>query len=88
MYAVGAFGAIIGTVAAGFLFIPHFASTFTLILVQLFASPLVFCVFVGSGAMHQLFVTLPGAAILFLTSLYVLDQPQVCDQESEYFVFV
>ena len=34
MYAVGAFGAIIGTVAAGFLLIPHFGSTSTLSLVS------------------------------------------------------
>ena len=86
MYAVGAFGAIIGTVAAGFLFIPHFGSTSTLILVSVvYIASSILCFWLGRGQMHQLFVTLPGAAILFLTSLYVLDQPQVCDHESEYF---
>ena len=78
--------AIIGTVAAGFLLIPHFGSTFTLILVSVvYIASSILCFWLGRGQMHQLFVTLPGAAILFLTSLYVLDQPKVCDHESEYF---
>jgi predicted membrane-bound spermidine synthase len=86
MYAVGAFGAIIGTLAAGFALIPHFGSTYTLILVSLvYIASSILCFWLGKSRMRQLVVTIPGAVILFLTSLHVLDQPQVCDHESEYF---
>lgn len=86
MYAVGAFGAIIGTVAAGFVLIPHFGSTSTLILVSVvYISSSILCFWLGKSRVRQLVVTLPGAIILFFITLYVLKQPKVCDHESEYF---
>ncbi len=86
MYAVGAFGAIIGTVGAGFVLIPYFGSTSTLILVSfVYIASSILCFWLGKSRMRQLVVTLPGTIILFLTSLYVLEQPKVCDHESEYF---
>jgi len=86
MYAIGAFGAIIGTVGAGFVLIPHFGSTSTLILVSfVYIASSILCFWLGKSRMRQLVVTLPGTIILFLTSLYVLEQPKVCDHESEYF---
>jgi len=86
MYAIGAFGAIVGTLAAGFLLIPNMGSIATLIMISfLYLLSAVTCFFIAKIKSIEIAVSLISTFAVISLSVYVSKIPKICDRESEYF---
>lgn len=86
MYATGAIGAIVGTVIAGFAFVPLLGSIATLLVVAaVYAVGALICFWLGKASRRQLGAGAAGLAVVALLSLQAFSLPAVCDRESSYY---
>ena len=86
MFAAGAIGAILGTLLAGFLFVPWIGSVTTLLVVSgIYVIAALICFWLGKVSPRGYGVSLLGIGIAFAIGLWALSLPSVCDRESSYY---
>ncbi len=86
MFAAGAIGAIVGTLLAGFLFVPWIGSVKTLLVITLvYAMAALVCFWLARVALRGYVVSVSGIAVAFAIGLWALSSPSVCDRESSYY---
>ncbi|MEL6964195.1 MAG: fused MFS/spermidine synthase [Pseudomonadota bacterium] len=85
IFAAGSIGAIIGTLAAGFLFISWLGSTLTLSMIALtYVISAIVLLFMGGTLKHRIVVVISIGITLIITA-YNLSLGTVCTRESQYY---
>jgi predicted membrane-bound spermidine synthase len=86
MFAAGATGAIVGTLLAGFLFVPWIGSVKTLLVITMvYAIAALICFRLGKVPPRGYVVSISGIGIAFAIGFWALGLPSVCDRESSYY---
>jgi predicted membrane-bound spermidine synthase len=85
MFAAGAWGAILGTLAAGFIFISWLGSVGTLAVVTAVYATLGLHSLWAAGGLRDLGTGVPGALVPVGLAMAALMQPDPCTRESDYF---
>lgn len=86
MYATGAIGAIVGTVLAGFAFVPLLGSIATLLVVAaVYSVAGLICFWLGKAPRRQLGAAAGALLAVVLLGAQALALPSVCDRESSYY---
>ncbi|WP_433989414.1 Polyamine aminopropyltransferase (plasmid) [Pseudoseohaeicola sp. NH-UV-7] len=86
MFAAGAIGAIVGTLAAGFLFVPWMGSVATLLVIAaIYAMAALTLFWLGGATSREMTISLGGIAAVCLIGIGAFSLPSVCDRESSYY---
>lgn len=86
MFATGAIGAILGTLLAGFFFVPRLGSMTTLMVIAgIYALAAAVCFGLAKIKPRDVGLGLAACALMVGIGYHALSQPPVCDEESEYF---
>jgi len=86
MFASGAVGAIVGTLLAGFLFVPWIGSVKTLVVITVvYAVAAVLCFRLGKAALRGTVGAVLGIGVAVGIGAWALSLPAVCDRESSYY---
>tara|TARA_R110002020_G_scaffold400596_10_gene610956 strand:- start:61805 stop:63331 length:1527 start_codon:yes stop_codon:yes gene_type:complete len=86
MFASGAVGAIVGTLLAGFLFVPWIGSVKTLVVITVvYAVAAVLCFRLGKAVLHGTVGAVLGIGVAVGIGAWALSLPSVCDRESSYY---
>jgi predicted membrane-bound spermidine synthase len=86
MFASGAVGAILGTLLAGFLFVPWIGSVKTLLVITLvYAIAALICFRLAKTALRGTVASVLGIGLAFGIGVWALSLPSVCDRESGYY---
>lgn len=86
MFAAGAFGAIAGTLLAGFVFVPWIGSVKTLFVITLlYAIAALICFRLGNTVPRGYIASVSGIGIAIAIGMWALNSPPVCDRESSYY---
>ncbi len=86
MFAAGAIGAIVGTLLAGFLFIPWIGSVATLLTISAtYGTAAMICFWLGGTSRRGFIYAFVGIGIAILIGARALSTPAVCDRESSYY---
>lgn len=86
MFAAGAIGAIVGTLLAGFVFVPWLGSVATLLVIAgVYGLAAMIFFWLGGTSRRELALSLLGCAIALLVGVRAWSLPAVCDRESSYY---
>lgn len=86
MFAAGAVGAILGTLLAGFLFVPWIGSVQTLLVITvLYAVAALICFRLGKAVPRAYIASISGIGIALVIGLWGASMPSICDRESSYY---
>jgi spermidine synthase len=86
MFAAGAVGAIVGTLLAGFLFVPWIGSVQTLLVITMvYAGAALICFRLGKAPARGYIASISGIGIAFAIGVWGANLPSVCDRESSYY---
>jgi predicted membrane-bound spermidine synthase len=86
MFAAGAIGAIVGTLLAGFLFVPWLGSVTTLLVITaVYVLAALICFRLGKVPLRRQALPVSGICIAFGLGIWAYGVPPVCDRESSYY---
>lgn len=86
MFAAGAIGAIVGTLLAGFFFVPWLGSVTTLLIIAaVYGLAAIIFFWLGGISRRELGLSLIGFGITAVVGVSAWSLPSVCDRESSYY---